>query len=273
MKTVLNYLALITSISIATVAAYFSVVGLSTMFVGAQLGVVIMASILEFGKLVTAAYLHIFWQQLNYLKYYLVTAVVVLMLITSLGIFGYLSRAHADQSLISGGYDLQLQVIQERKDAQQSKIDRLKQRVVTLDVVLNNSKPQDRNYVNRVQTNEREQIAKDIDLAVERVIGLNEELLPIKRKVLEQESEIGPIKYVAEIFYGTDDDEYLDNAIRWVIFSIIFVFDPLAVLLLITATGIFVQQQTPPPPPKKKTSKKYVLQVPKNSVADFSDTK
>lgn len=269
----LNYLALLTSISIAGVAAYFSVIGLATMFAGAKMGVIIMASILEFGKLVTAAYLHIFWNQLNYLKYYLVTAVIVLMLITSLGIFGYLSRAHADQALVSGGYDLQMQVIEERKGAEQSKIDRLKNRIQTLDVVLNNSKPEDRNYVNRVQTKEREQIAQDIDSAVDRVVKLNEELMPIKRSVLEQNSKIGPIRYVAEVFYGTDDKEYLDNAVRWVIFSIIFVFDPLAVLLLITATGLFVEQSKPQPKPKKNTSKKYVLQVPKNSVADFSDTK
>lgn len=269
----LNYLALLTSISIATVAAYFSVVGLATMFAGAQVGVIIMASILEFGKLVTAAYLHIFWKQLNYLKYYLVVAVAVLMIITSLGIFGYLSRAHADQALVSGGYDLQMEVIEERKSAEQSKISRLKQRIESLDLVLENSKPQDRNYVNRVQTKERNDIAQEIDSAVDRVIGLNDEILPIKRRILEQESKTGPIRYVAEIFYGTDSDEYLDNAIRWVIFSIIFVFDPLAVLLLITATGLVIEESKPKPKPKKNTSKKYVLQVPKNSVADFSDTK
>ena len=269
----LNYLALLTSISIATVAAYFSVIGLATMFAGAQVGVIVMASILEFGKLVTAAYLHIFWNQLNYLKYYLVVAVAVLMMITSLGIFGYLSRAHADQALISGGYDLQMEVIEERKSAEKSKITRLKQRIETLDLVLQNSKPQDRNYVNRVQTKERTQITQDIDTAVDQVVEFNNELMPIKRDILKQESKTGPIRYVAEIFYGTDSKEYLDNAVRWVIFSIIFVFDPLAVLLLITATGLVVQESQPKPKPKKNTSKKYVLHVPKNSVADFSNTK
>ena len=98
MDRFLNYLAVITSLGIAAIAAYFSVLGLATIFAGAFMGIVIMAGALEFGKVVTAAYLHLAWDKLNYMKYYLVFSVFVLMLITSLGIFGYLSKAHSEQT-------------------------------------------------------------------------------------------------------------------------------------------------------------------------------
>lgn len=264
----LNYLALATSIAVATIAAYFSVIGLATMFSGAKVGVIVMASTLEFAKLVTAAYLHLVWKYLNYMKYYLVTAVIVLMVITSLGIFGYLSRAHLEQTVTSGDYDLSVEIIEERKSAAQSKIDRLKDRITSLDEVLQTSRPQDRNYVNRVQTDEREQIARDIDAQVDQIGKYNEELLPLRKAQLVQKSEVGPMLYVAEAIYGEDADKYLDNAIRWVIYLIIFVFDPLAVLLLVTSTSMVVREDKP----KYDPTARYVVQVPKNKVADFSNT-
>ena len=92
----LNYLALFTSLTIAGIAAYFSVIGMATIFAGAYLGTIVMMTALEVGKLVTAAYLHLVWEKLNYLKWYLLTSVGVLMLITSLGIFGYLSKANIE---------------------------------------------------------------------------------------------------------------------------------------------------------------------------------
>ena len=107
----LNYLALGTSIGIAVIAAYFSVLGLATIFAGAYMSVVIMAGTLEFGKLVTAAYIHLVWDKLNYQKWYLVTAVVILMLITSLGIFGFLSKANIDQTLQGDSFSLEMSII------------------------------------------------------------------------------------------------------------------------------------------------------------------
>lgn len=263
----LNYLAFTTSIAVASIAAYFSVVGLATMFAGAKVGVMVMAGTLEFAKLVTAAYLHVVWDRLNYMKYYLVTSVIILMAITSLGIFGYLSRAHLEQTLLGGDYDLSIEIIEERKKAQQSKIMRLQGRVDSLDGVLETSRPQDRNYVNGRQTAERDQISLDIDSAVTRIGKLNEELLPLRRDKLVQEAEVGPIKYVAEVIYGDESEKYLDNAIRWVIYCIIFVFDPLAVLLLVSSTGIAFREEDKP---KYNSNSSYILNVPKSSVADFS---
>ena len=265
MNKFLNYLALATSIYIAGIAAYFSVIGLATIFAGAYLGVVVMTSALEFGKLVTAAYLHLYWEKLNYMKYYLTASVVVLMLITSLGIFGYLSKANIETTLVGDSYTLEMSIIDKRIDAKESQLNRLESRVATLDQVIETARPQDRNYIDRRQRDERIEIANDIDIIIDDIVLLNEQKLPLERLQLEQESEIGPIKYVAEVIYGQEESvKYLDNAVRWVIFALIFVFDPLAVLLLVSTTGLIarrVEQEKP-----KVVENRYVLQVPKSKL-------
>jgi len=287
MLKLLNYLALITSIVIAGIAAYFSVIGMATMFAGAYLGTVVMMTALEFGKLVTAAYLHLAWEKMNYLKWYLLSSVVVLMLITSLGIFGYLSKANIEVSLVGDGNSLELSILDTRIGAEKGKIERYQDRIVNLDLVLSTGRPQDRNYINRQQKDERNQIAEDIDTAIGLITEYTEDKLPIQRKQLEQNSKIGPIKYVAEVIYGQEESvKYLDNAVRWVIFALIFVFDPLAVLLLVTSVALIVdkkpipKRKTPSAQKKKVTAKpqpkvtnKIVLQVPKDKVLDLSKDK
>jgi hypothetical protein len=264
----LNYLALVTSIVIAGIAAYFSVIGMATIFAGAYMGTVVMMTALEFGKLVTAAYLHLVWEKLNYLKYYLLTSVAVLMLITSLGIFGYLSKANIETALVGDGNTLELSILDTRIEAEESKITRLQDRITGLDLVITTGRPQDRNYINRQQRDERQQIAEDIDASIDMITQYTEEKLPIQRKQLEQDSKIGPIKYVAEVIYGDDaTNDMLDNAVRWVIYALIFVFDPLAVLLLVSSTGLIARKKEEETP--KVVENKYVIQVPKDKVAKF----
>tara|TARA_A200000159_G_C7311379_1_gene334766 strand:+ start:513 stop:1343 length:831 start_codon:yes stop_codon:yes gene_type:complete len=264
----LNYLALVTSIVIAGIAAYFSVLGMATIFAGAYMGTVVMMTALEFGKLVTAAYLHLVWEKLNYLKYYLLTSVAVLMLITSLGIFGYLSKANIETALVGDGNSLELSILDTRIEAEESKITRLQDRITGLDLVITTGRPQDRNYINRQQRDERQQIAEDIDVSIDLITQYTEEKLPIQRKQLEQDSKIGPIKYVAEVIYGDDaTNDMLDNAVRWVIYALIFVFDPLAVLLLVSSTGLIARKKEEETP--KVVENKYVIQVPKDKVAKF----
>ena len=264
----LNYLALLTSLVIAGIAAYFSIIGMATMFAGAYLGTVVMMTALEVGKLVTAAYLHLLWEKLNYLKYYLLTSVVVLMLITSLGIFGYLSKANIEVNLVGDGNNLELSIIDTRIEAEQSKVQRLQDRLTGLDLVVTTGRPQDRNYINRQQRDERQQIAEDIDTSIDLITEYTEEKLPIQRKQLEQTAKIGPIKYVAEVIYGQEESvKYLDNAVRWVIYALIFVFDPLAVLLLVSATGMIARKVEADKP--KVVENRYVIQVPKDRVKNI----
>ena len=247
-------------------ASGFSI--LATIFAGAYMGTVVMMTALEFGKLVTAAYLHLVWEKLNYLKYYLLTSVAVLMLITSLGIFGYLSKANIETALVGDGNSLELSILDTRIEAEESKITRLQDRLTGLDLVITTGRPQDRNYINRQQRDERQQIAEDIDVSIDLITQYTEEKLPIQRKQLEQDSKIGPIKYVAEVIYGDDaTNDMLDNAVRWVIYALIFVFDPLAVLLLVSSTGLIARKKEEETP--KVVENKYVIQVPKDKVAKF----
>jgi len=271
----LNYLALSTSILIAFIAAYFSVIGLATIFAGAYMEVVVMTAVLEFGKLVTAAYLHLFWDKIKWQKWYLVTSVVVLMLITSLGIFGFLSKANIEQTLQGDSFSLELSIIEKRIAGEEGKLLRLENRLEGLDTIINTAQPKDRNYIDRRQKEERGLIAIDMDGIIDQVVAYNEEMMPLKREQLMQEGEIGPIKYVAEVIYGQDRaTEYLDNAVRWVIFALIFVFDPLAVLLLITSVGLIgtrkveVEEKKPP-----VIEQRYVLQVPKSRVRNMEEPK
>ena len=268
----LNYLALLTSIIIAGIAAYFSVIGMATIFAGAFMGTIVMMSALEFGKIVTAAYLHLFWDKLNYMKYYLTLSVVVLMLITSLGIFGYLSKANIETTLVGDSYSLEMSIIDKRIESKESQLQRLEDRVAGLDNIITTARPQDRNYIDRRQQDERKEIANDVDILIGDIVKLNEDKLPLQRLQLEQEAEIGPIKYVAEVIYGEEESvKYLDNAVRWVIYALIFVFDPLAVLLLVSTTGLIarrVEQEKP-----KVVENRYVIQVPKNKLPKVDKTK
>ena len=243
----INYLAFLTSLLVAGVAAYFSVIGLATIFAGSFWPVVIMAGALEIGKIVTAGFLHIRWSDINrWFKVYLSSAVVVLMLITSLGIFGFLAKANIEQTLQGDRYSLELSIIDKRLDAKEKELSRYEERLEGLDYIIDTARPQDRNYIDRRQRDERLEIAVDIDRVVSEIVVLNEDKLPLQREQLVQEGEIGPIKYVAEMLYGEDvAKDKLDNAARILIFFIIFAFDPLAILLLVASLGLIYRDNEP----------------------------
>jgi hypothetical protein len=246
----MKWLTLFTSLTLAATAAYFSIIGLMTIFSGAALSIAFMASVLEFGKIVSAAWLHYEWDRINNLvRTYFTTAVVVLMLITSMGIFGYLSKAHIDASVTSDSYSLEASIVDKRLEGKQLQLDNLTGRLESLDYVLQTSQPKDRNYVNKVQTPERNEINTNIDILVDEIVALNEQKMPILRQQLDQEAELGPVKYIADMIYGDDAESYYDNAVRWIILTIIFVFDPLAIMLLIVSTAAFKREREAPAKP------------------------
>ena len=246
----MKWLTLFTSLTLATTAAYFSIVGLMTIFSGAALSIAFMASVLEFGKIVSAAWLHYEWERINNLvRAYFTGAVIVLMLITSMGIFGYLSKAHIDAAITGDSFSLEASILDKRLDGKQLQLDNLTGRLESLDYVLQTSQPKDRNYVNKVQTTERNEINASIDLLVDDIVELNEKKMPILRQQLDQEAELGPVKYIADMIYGDDAESYYDNAVRWIILTIIFVFDPLAIMLLIVSTAAFKREREKPAKP------------------------
>ena len=258
----MKWLTLGTSLTLAATAAYFSIVGLMTIFSGAVVGIAIMATVLEIGKLVSAAWLHYEWDRINNLvRGYFTAAVLVLMLITSMGIFGFLSKAHIDSALTGDTYSLEASIIDTRIAAEQSKLKAAQDRIEGLDYVLQTSQPKDRNYVNGRQTEERNNLAITIDNAVDSIVQYNEQKLPIQRLQLEQESELGPVKYIADMIYGSEAEEYYDNAVRWIILIIIFVFDPLAIMLLIVSTAAFKRDRETPAKPLVDNSQVMNMEI------------
>lgn len=246
----INYLAFFTSLLIASIAAYFSVIGLSTIFAGAFWSVVVMGGALEVGKLVTAAFLHLRWSDINrVMKYYLGLSVVVLMLITSLGIFGFLSKAHIDSQTAIADNTIEIKLLDDQLKREQDVINYVDSQFEILD----NASQQwiERGYITRAlqerenQANDREALRNQQEEAAGKV---NEILLAraeLEREAVRQAAEVGPIKYVAEMVYGDNSDDRIDDAARILILLIIFVFDPVAVLLLVASTGVIARDREP----------------------------
>jgi len=244
----MKYLTLFTSIALASCAAWFSIVGLATIFSGAFYSVVIMAGILEFAKLVSAAWLHYEWDKINFLvKTYFTTAILLLMFITSMGIFGYLSKAHIEQSIsVGGNNDIQIQLLESRIESEkrnirsaESVLESLDQQVQTLIDYDRIRGPEGSIAVRESQKEERSELEDTIQAGQRTIQTYQEELIPLRQTQLDLEAEIGPLKYIAELIYGDEASNYFDVTVRWVIIIIVLVFDPLAIMLLIVSTGAF----------------------------------
>ena len=245
---VLGYLVLITALVISAVAIYYSVAGLAAIFASAVIPIVIMGVSLEAGKLVTAVWLHRYWKQATWwLKTYLTIAVMVLMFITSMGIFGFLSKAHIDQTASVGNNSLQVELIDQRISREQKRIADsdlvISQLDKTVQVLLDADRIRGQNgaiATRESQKEERASLNTIITEAQSNIAKLQDEKLVLEKEQVAIEAEVGPIKYIAEFIYGSKaDKDLLEEAVRWVIVILIFVFDPLAVLLLIASQYTF----------------------------------
>ena len=237
-------LTLLVGLAISGVAAWYSIVGLMAIFAAAKVPIAIMGAVLEVGKLLTASWLYQYWEKANKLiKGYFITAVVVLMFITSMGIFGFLSKAHMDQTLSVGDNSLLIERLDKKIDREQVRIKDAETVIGQLDkavqVLIDYDRirgPKGSIAVRESQNEERAQLTSVIDDAYLRIDDMSMEKLELDKEQLALEAEVGPIKYIAAFIYGDDlDNKLLDKAVRWIIVTIIFVFDPLAVLLIVAA--------------------------------------
>ena len=264
----MGLLTLVMALAISGVAAWYSIAGLIAIFSGATTAIIIMGGVLEAGKLVTASWLYRNWKQVPFLlKSYLTSAVVVLMFITSMGIFGFLSKAHLEQSISIGGTnELQITNLERQIARQQSIIadaetvlSQLDSQVATLIEYDRIRGPTGSIAVRESQSDERSILNETIDAAYIRIDGLQKDLTPIQQEKLALEVEVGPLKYIAELIYGDQARDFFDEAVRWVILLIVFVFDPLAVLLLIAANMTLAQPK--PPKPLRETEAVVVGEI------------
>ena len=241
-----NYLVLLTALVLSGTAAYYSIIGLTAIFSAAFWPIVIMGSVLEAGKVVTSVWLHRYWDRATWqYKTYLVPAVAFLMLLTSMGIFGFLSKAHSDQSLVSGDsqakvaiYDEKIKISRENIDASRKA---LKQMDESVDQVMSRSsdeKGADKAVaLRRSQQRERTRLLTEIEQEQKKITALNEERAPLAAESRKIEAEVGPIKYIAALIYDENPDaNVLEKAVRLVIIMIVLVFDPLAIALILAST-------------------------------------
>lgn len=245
----MKWLTLFTALLLATCAAYFSIVGIMTIFAGAAFAVMIMATVLEIGKLVSTAWLHYEWDRINNLvRAYFIFAVLVLMFITSMGIFGYLSKAHIDQTIqVGGNNELKIEMLERKIQRQQGIINDSEKVVAQLDETVEKLQEYDRIRgpdgaiaIRSSQAEERTVLNETIETSYNVIEDLQVELLPLKKEQIFLEAEIGPLKYIAELVYGEENArDNFDNAVRWIIILLVFVFDPLAIMLLIVSTSAF----------------------------------
>jgi len=207
------YFTFLAAILLSGIAGYYSIIGLAAIFMGAFWPVVFMASSMEFAKLVTASWLYRNWKTSPILlKTYLTIAVVLLMLITSMGIFGFLAKAHIDSTLNFGSNSIELKTLNTQQKITEERLNYLLARAKDPSTASNSLDKQ-------IQTTQKE------------LTEINKKRLPLLKEENKLVADVGPIKYVADMFF--EGDGAIDKAVRVVIFTIMLVFDPLAVLLLI----------------------------------------
>jgi len=246
---IIAYLALISGLTISAVAVWYSVAGLVSIFAAAVTPIIVMGVALEVSKLIATVWLKLNWQRAPmFIKTYMTAAVLVLMVITSMGIFGFLSKAHSDQSLVSGDVQSKIAVYDEKIKTAKENIDAnrkaLKQMDEAVDQVMGRSADEKGAEkavaIRRGQTKERTRLLSEIAAEQKAIAQLSEARAPIAAEVRKVEAEVGPIKYIAAFVYGDNPDaNVLEKAVTWVIIIIVSVFDPLAVILLLASQYSF----------------------------------
>ena len=246
-------LPFISAIALSAVAAYYSVIGLAQIFPGSYWPIIVMGSVLEFSKLVTISWLYNNWSvTMQAMRYYLLSAIILLMAITSMGIFGYLSKAHLDTNVNIGANSVQLKTLETQEKIAKERLSYLLQRA-----------------------GDPATASRKIDVQIQEVQAemkrLSNEKLPLLKEENTLLAEVGPIQYIAELFYTKDDAGFIDKAVRLVILIIIVVFDPLAVLLLIASNQTYkrlkeeelesIESSKPKVKKKKEVAKSTALSV------------
>ena len=242
------WLALLSGLCISGVAVYYSVIGLTSIFAAAFVPIIVMGVALEVSKLVATVWLKQNWHIApRAIRAYLLTAIIALMLITSMGIFGFLSKAHLDQGVPTGDIVDKVALIDEKIKTERDNIDAAKKALKQLDesvdqVMARSSDERGADKaaaLRRSQQRERTALQNDIARAQTNIATLNQERTPAAKELRKVEAEVGPIKYIANFVYGQTESSTLEKAVTWVILLIVLVFDPLAVVLLLAAQTSF----------------------------------
>jgi len=246
----MTFLTLFCALALSGIAAYYSIIGLAAIFTGAFWPIVFMGSVLEMSKLVTTSWLYRNWKTCPLLlKSYLTTAVVVLMIITSMGIFGFLSKAHIDSTMDAGANTIEIKTLTQQEKITKERLDYLLARAKDPSTASN-------------------RLDKQIQDTQKELTEINKQKLPLLKESSKLTAEVGPIKYIGDMIYGAEDETGLDKAVRLVIMLIMVVFDPLAVLLLVAANMSMRQKKEGTPIVKQGE----IVGLTPSDIPSFSDT-
>lgn len=243
------WLTLLSGLSISVVAVYYSVAGLISIFSASVIPIAIMGTTLELSKLIATVWLKQNWTIApRLIKMYLLIAIGILMFITSMGIFGFLARAHLDHGVPTGDIADKIAIIDEKVKTQKENIESSKKALQQMDAAVDQLMSRTTDafgatksaQLRKAQLKERTTLQNDISVAQTNISKLNDERAPLTKDLRLVESEVGPIKYIAAMMYGDNPDvNTLERAVRWVIILIVIVFDPLAVILLLSSQYSF----------------------------------
>lgn len=241
-----TYITLFVAICLSAVAAFFSVLGLMAIFSASPQAIMVMAIVLETAKVSTAYWCNLNWRILPAtVKTYLVIAVIILMGITSLGIYGFLAKAHIVQkSDISVNYGTKIKSQNAQIAAKQQQIESIDQQISVIDSVIDTAAK--KGYVskslqlNRKYAKDKQELINQKTEYQQEILVMQEKRILVESDKLQSESEIGPLKYIANLIYDDADAKQLNTAVRWLIIILVAVFDPLAIALLI-GTGYILR--------------------------------
>jgi hypothetical protein len=264
-------LTLISALSISVTAAYFSIFGLTALFPATAIAVMIMGIVLEIGKIISAVWLHKNWHNVNVskiLRTYMISAIVVLMLITDIGVFGFLSRGHLEAVSPMQGIQDKIDRIDDQIKTEQDIIDKankqLKELDDSIDVYFKNDRVTLGLKARKEQEGERKLLGDTINKEQKKIDELKNQEMPLKEQMEAAATNIGPLKYVAQLFFS-DYKNHIDTVVQIMICIIIGVFDPLAISLVIASTISMADywRERKPSKPAEKTVEKIVKQQPK----------
>lgn len=242
------YLTLLSGLSISAIAIYYSVLGLVAIFAAAAIPVIVMGVVLEVSKIIATLWLKQNWKHApRLIKTYLIIAVFILMCVTSMGIFGFLSKSHNDQTLNSGNNRIQLVELNRQIQIEKRNIEDATRVIAQLDQAVQALTDAQRIRgrdgaiaVRKNQAQERDNLNSIISESNKKINLLEQEKLPLEQQRLNIEAEVGPIKYIAAFIYGnTPNKDILEKAVTWIIILLIIVFDPLAIVLLLASQYSF----------------------------------
>lgn len=250
---ILFLITLLTGLMLSAISAYYSILGLMAIFAAAPIPIMIMGGALEVSKLIATVWLKQNWNHAPFaIRWYLITSVIILMLITSIGCFGFLSKAHLDQTIPTGDVVAKIEIIDDKIKTLKDNVDTAKGAVKQLDSQVDQILGRSTDErgatkavtIRRQQAKERETLQADIARYQTEIARLQDERSPIAKELRKVEAEVGPIKYIAKFVYSADDQNFLEKSVTWLIILLIVVFDPLAIVLLLASQYSFQYRKT-----------------------------